>query len=63
MSIDIKLDKSNESCDEKTFSLDDFCRLCMTRDFVNIDIFDNNENVSLPLRIMACASLEVSLFL
>lgn len=52
----------NESNDENAVNLNEFCRLCMTRDSVNIDIFDDNESVSLPLRIMACASLEVSQF-
>lgn len=45
-------------------NVDNLCRLCLLKDddaaSVTVNIFDNlNENVSLPLRIMACASLEV----
>lgn len=52
---------TDDNSQENSFDIDALCRLCMTRDGVTIDIFDNSENASLPLRIMACVSLEVNM--
>ena len=41
--------------------LNKFCRLCLNKSDELINIFHNNENCSINLRIMSCAALEVSI--
>lgn len=40
------------------------CRLCLTQSSEDelIDIFENSNDVSITIRIMACAGLEVSVY-
>lgn len=50
--------------EKSTVNLQSLCRLCLSSpsEADLIGIFDNSENISLTLRIMACVSLEVYTF-
>lgn len=53
----------SSSSQTSKYKFDNLCRLCLTRksDSDLINIFDNDENISLSLRIMACTAIEVSI--
>lgn len=54
--------------DEKTeittgnIDINEMCRLCLVKPSNLLEIFDSASNLSIPMRIMACAALEVWLY-
>lgn len=42
--------------------INEMCRLCLIKPSKLLDIFESSSNLSIPMRIMACAALEVCLF-
>lgn len=54
--------KKNDDNSEIILNLDELCRLCLTKEDELIPIFNEEEPIPLTLRIVACVSLEVSIF-
>lgn len=51
--------KKSEETGEVIINLNELCRLCLTRSDELVHIFNDEEPIPLPLRIMACVALEV----
>lgn len=54
--------KKSEETGEVIINLNELCRLCLTRSDELVHIFNDEEPIPLPLRIMACVALEVICF-
>lgn len=51
--------KKTEDDNDVIVNLDDLCRLCLAKEEQLVPIFNDDEPISLPIRIMACVALEV----
>lgn len=56
--MDIKSEASGQNVD-----INEMCRLCLIKPSKLLDIFESSSNLSIPMRIMACAALEVCIFI
>lgn len=58
------LDKDNGDNSEQTIYLNELCRLCLAKKKTMVPIYDgHNEDVPIPVKLMACVNLEVINFL
>lgn len=46
----------------KDVDINEMCRLCLIKPSKLLEIFESSSNLSIPMRIMACAALEVGNF-
>lgn len=46
----------------KDVDINEMCRLCLIKPSKLLEIFETSSNLSIPMRIMACAALEVCNF-
>lgn len=52
--MDTKIEVTTDNVD-----INEMCRLCLIKPSKLLDIFESSSNLSIPMRIMACAALEV----
>lgn len=54
--------KKTEDDSDVIVNLDDLCRLCLAKEEQLVPIFNDDEPIPLPIRIMACVALEVKYY-
>lgn len=53
--------KKSDETEEVILDLNELCRLCMSKEPELISIYNNDESIPIPVRILSCVALEVNI--